>query len=249
MIGCPFVLPIYWTLILTEIIIMGFFAMSFNLLMGFTGLLSFGQAGFFGVGAYGVGLILTRGGESLFLAMAAGVLCAAAAALLIGYLCVRRDEIYFAMITLGFGMMLYTIAHNWIELTGGSDGLPLLSVPPLRLFGMELSLFDPVNMYFMVLVICALVAAWSICCKYLPSLLSAGSAYKASSVKPIMDCRTLLKSWAMPPASTPTASIFCDWRSISWSFIFSVMSRTIATNWFFCGLNASTSKCLFNSAA
>ena len=65
--GCPFVLPIYWTLILTEIIIMGFFAMSFNLLLGFTGLLSFGQAGFFGMGAYGVGLILTRGGESLLL--------------------------------------------------------------------------------------------------------------------------------------------------------------------------------------
>ena len=68
---CPFVLPVYWTLILTEILIMGFFAMSFNLLLGYTGLLSFGQAGFFGVGAYGVGLMLTHGGESLFLALAA----------------------------------------------------------------------------------------------------------------------------------------------------------------------------------
>jgi branched-chain amino acid transport system permease protein len=153
---CPFILPIYWTFILTEIVIMGFFAMSFNLLLGFTGLLSFGQAGFFGVGAYSVGLVLTHGGESLFIAMTVGVLLAALVALLIGYLCVRRDEIYFAMITLGFGMMLYTIAHNWIELTGGSDGLPLLSVPPLRLFGMELSLFDPVNMYYLVLVVCAL---------------------------------------------------------------------------------------------
>jgi branched-chain amino acid transport system permease protein len=159
LIGCPFILPIYWTLILTEIVIMGFFAMSFNLLLGYTGLLSFGQAGFFGVGAYGVGLILMSGGESLFIAMAVGVLSAAFAALLIGYLCVRRDEIYFAMITLGFGMMLYTIAHSWIELTGGSDGLPILSLPPLRLLGMELSLFDPVNIYFLVVVVCAL-GAW-----------------------------------------------------------------------------------------
>ena len=74
---------------------------------------------------------------------------------MIGFLCVRRDEIYFAMITLGFGMMLYTVAHNWIELTGGSDGLPLLTVPPLRLFGLELSLFEPATMYFTVLVVCS----------------------------------------------------------------------------------------------
>jgi branched-chain amino acid transport system permease protein len=152
---CPFVLPVYWTLILTEILIMGFFAMSFNLLLGYTGLLSFGQAGFFGVGAYCVGLMLTHGGESLFLALAAGTLTAAVASLMIGFLCVRRDEIYFAMITLGFGMMLYTVAHNWIELTGGSDGLPLLTVPPLRLFGLELSLFEPATMYFTVLVVCS----------------------------------------------------------------------------------------------
>jgi branched-chain amino acid transport system permease protein len=78
---------------LTEILIMGFFAMSFNLLLGYTGLLSFGQAGFFGVGAYGVVLMLTHGGESLFLALAAGTLSATVAALVIGYLCVRRDEI------------------------------------------------------------------------------------------------------------------------------------------------------------
>jgi branched-chain amino acid transport system permease protein len=155
LIFCPFVLPIYWTLILTEILIMGFFAMSFNLLLGFTGLLSFGQAGFFGVGAYGVGLTLSKGGDSLFVALGVGVLAAAAAALIIGYLCVRRDEIYFAMITLGFGMMLYTLAHNWIELTGGSDGLPLLAIPQLSLPGLELSLFNPMTMYFMVLVVCA----------------------------------------------------------------------------------------------
>ena len=143
----PFVLPIYWLIILTEIIIMGFFAMSFNLLFGFTGLLSFGQAGFFGVGAYCTALLIQNGVESLTLILSAAVFGALLAALVIGFLCVKRDEIYFAMITLGFGMMLYTIAHNWIGVTGGSDGLPLCTIPAVKLMGWEVSLYDPRWMY------------------------------------------------------------------------------------------------------
>lgn len=149
--ACPLILPVYWTLILTEILIMGLFAMSFNLLLGYTGLLSFGQAGFFGVGAYTTALFLSKGGSSLLLSLAFAMAAGAATAVVIGYLCVRRDEIYFAMITLGFGMMLFTVAHNWIELTGGSDGLPLMDMPQLRLFGAELSLFDPKIMFLFVL--------------------------------------------------------------------------------------------------
>jgi len=153
---CPYVLPIYWTMILTEILIMGLLAMGFNLLLGYTGLLSFGQAGFFGVGAYAAALAISKGGMSIILALAVAVLASAAVAAVIGFLCVRRDEIYFAMITLGFGMMLYTVAHNWIELTGGSDGLPLMIIPPLRFFGREISLFSPENMYTFVLSVTAL---------------------------------------------------------------------------------------------
>jgi branched-chain amino acid transport system permease protein len=66
---------------------------------------------------------------------------------------VRRDEIYFAMLTLGFGMMLFTVAHNWRELTGGSDGLPVFSVPPVRFMGWEFSLLSPENMYFFTLLV------------------------------------------------------------------------------------------------
>lgn len=152
----PFVLPVYWTMILTEILIMGLLAMSFNLLFGYTGLLSFGQAGFFGVGAYATALFLSKGGTSLLLSLLAALGAGALAALVIGYLCVRRDEIYFAMITLGFGMMLYTVAHNWLSLTGGSDGLPLLNVPALNLLGKEFSLFDPNVMYLFVLTVTGL---------------------------------------------------------------------------------------------
>jgi len=134
-------------------LIMVLFAMSFNLLLGYSGLLSFGQAGFFGVGSYTTALLILKGWQSLTLIMLAGIFSAALAAAVIGYLCVRRDEIYFAMITLGFGMMLFTIAHNWIELTGGSDGLPLAVIPSLRLPGLELSLFDPRNMYLFILAV------------------------------------------------------------------------------------------------
>ena len=162
LIACPFLLPTYWTFIFGEILIMVLFAMSFNLLLGYSGLLSFGQAGFFGVGAYAAALLILQGWHSLTLILLAGLAAAGLAALVIGYLCVRRDEIYFAMITLGFGMMLFTIAHNWIELTGGSDGLPLGELPALRLPGMEFSLFDPRVMYLFILfvVLCAIFFLW-----------------------------------------------------------------------------------------
>jgi branched-chain amino acid transport system permease protein len=164
LVAAPFVLPVYWTIILTEIFIMGLFAMSFNLLLGYTGLLSFGQAGFFGVGAYAAALLILNDCSSLWLILGAGILGGGVAAAVIGYFCVKRDEIYFAMITLGFGMMLYTIAHNWIEVTGGSDGLPIYMVPPLRLGGMEITLFEPRNMYLFVLLmgLAGIILLWRV---------------------------------------------------------------------------------------
>ncbi len=156
MIVLSFILPIYAIMVMTEILIMGFFAMSFNIIFGYTGLLSFGQAGFFGVGAYTTALIIMHGGQSLILAVAAGGVTAAIVAAAIGFLCVKRNEIYFAMITLAFGMMLYTIAHNWIQVTGGSDGLPLMNIPSLHLLGAEISLFEPRNMYLFVLAVTSL---------------------------------------------------------------------------------------------
>ncbi|MBN2232226.1 MAG: branched-chain amino acid ABC transporter permease [Deltaproteobacteria bacterium] len=151
--AAPLVMPVYWTIILTEIFIMGLFAMSFNLLLGYTGLLSFGQAGFFGVGAYAAALLILNNCSSLGLILAAGILGGGVAAAVIGYFCVKRDEIYFAMITLGFGMMLYTIAHNWIEVTGGSDGLPVSAVPAFGFAGLEIQLAEPRNMYLFVLAV------------------------------------------------------------------------------------------------
>lgn len=156
----PAVFPVYWTMVLTEIFIMALFAMSFNLLFGYTGLLSFGQGGFFGLGAYGAALVLVNGPTSLILAFLAGTGAAAVAALVIGFLSVRRDEIFFAILTLGFGMMLYTLAHNWRAVTGGSDGMAVFNIPPLSLGSWETSLFRPATMYRFTLLIVALGIAF-----------------------------------------------------------------------------------------
>lgn len=152
----PAAFPIYWTLVLTEIFIMALFAMSFNLLFGYTGLLSFGQGGFFGLGAYGAALVLVHGPSSLILAFVAGTGAAALAALVIGFLSVRRDEIFFAILTLGFGMMLFTLAHSWRAVTGGSDGMAVFNIPPLSLGSWEATLFQPTTMYRFTLLTVAL---------------------------------------------------------------------------------------------
>jgi branched-chain amino acid transport system permease protein len=156
LVAAPFFLSIYGVIVLTEILTMSLFALSFNLLFGYTGLLSFGQAGFFGSGAYFAVLTLIHGPDSLWAALAAAVIGSAVLAAAIGWLCVRLDEIYFAILTLGFGMMLFTIAHNWRSVTGGSDGLGNFTLPGLNLFGHEVSLFHPVSFYFLVLLIVAL---------------------------------------------------------------------------------------------
>ncbi len=156
--AAPFFLSTYWILILTEILTMSLFAMSFNLLFGYTGLLSFGQAGIFGAGGYLAVLSLLHGPSSLWGAFAAALAGSALISLVIGWFCVRRDEIYFAILTLGFGMMLFTVAHNWRSLTGGSDGLGGFTLPPLDLFVWRGSLADPRHFYFLVLAV-ALIGA------------------------------------------------------------------------------------------
>lgn len=160
----PLLIPIYWTMILTEILIMGLMAVSFNLLLGYTGLLSFGQGAFFGVGAYTTALLLQSGMQNLFLILLAGMLTAAMAGLIVGFFSVKLDEIFFAMITLGFGMLFFSLAHNWIAVTGGSDGLPVFALPSLNLFGWNLSFYAPVNMYYLVffLVTLGIIFLWLI---------------------------------------------------------------------------------------
>ena len=106
-----------------QVLVLALFAMGFNLLFGYTGLLSFGHAGFYAAGAYAAGLLLMRTPLSLLPSILGGALFAGALGAVIGFFCVRRTRIYFAMLSLAFGMMVYALAFDWRSVTGGDDGL------------------------------------------------------------------------------------------------------------------------------
>ncbi len=106
-----------------QILIMGIFAMSLNLLIGYTGMVSFGHAAYFGVGAYTLGILLQKTGAGLIPALLLAVAFAALAALIIGFFCVRLGTIYFSMLTLAFAQIVYTVVIRWTALTGGDQGL------------------------------------------------------------------------------------------------------------------------------
>ena len=107
----------------SRVLILGLAAMSLNFLLGFTGVLSFGHAAYFGLGVYGVGLTIKYLVPSTLIGMAVGVIVGAIAAAFIGLLIVRLRGIYFAMVTIAFGQVFYFIAYRWNSVTGGDDGL------------------------------------------------------------------------------------------------------------------------------
>jgi branched-chain amino acid transport system permease protein len=121
----PFWLPLLggYTALASKVLVFGLAAMGLNLLLGFTGVLSFGHAAYFGLGAYGAGLTLRYLVHSTPLAMIAGVLFGGLAGTLFGTLIVRRRGVYFAMCTIAFGQIWYYIAYSWNGFTGGFDGL------------------------------------------------------------------------------------------------------------------------------
>jgi branched-chain amino acid transport system permease protein len=129
------------------------FACAFNLLLGFTGLLSFGHAAFLGSAAYVTGWLVRTAGWSPELGILAGVVIAAAMGLLVGLIAIRRQGIYFAMITLAMAQMIYFVCLQ-VPFTGGEDGLQ--GVPRGKLFGL-FSLGNDIAMYYVVLAVFAAV--------------------------------------------------------------------------------------------
>jgi branched-chain amino acid transport system permease protein len=121
----PFWLPLLggYTALAGRVLVFGLAAMALNLLLGFTGVLSFGHAAYFGLGAYGAGLTLRYLVHSTPLAMLAGTLLGGVAGTLFGLLIVRRRGVYFAMCTIAFGQLWYYLAYSWNSFTGGFDGL------------------------------------------------------------------------------------------------------------------------------
>jgi branched-chain amino acid transport system permease protein len=129
LVAIPFVLPQFYLLLSIEILIMGLFAVGFNLLMGYAGMVSFGHAAFYSVGAYACGLLLKKAELALPLAFLAGPVAATLFAVVIGFFCIRLTRIYFSMLTLAFSQIVWATAHKWYGLTGGDNGLVGIPVP------------------------------------------------------------------------------------------------------------------------
>ena len=135
-----------------KIMIMAIFAMSLDLLVGHTGLVSLGHAAYFGLAAYMLALITPKyEAASLWLTLPVAIVAAAAAALVIGFLVVRTGGVYFIMVTLAFAQMLYSLFHD-TKLGGGSDGIYINIRPELTVGSIKpLDLEDPVQFYYLVL--------------------------------------------------------------------------------------------------
>jgi branched-chain amino acid transport system permease protein len=132
----PFVLPEFWQRFATEILIWGLLAMSSDILIGYTGMVSFGHSAFFGLGMYGAAAaLLTVRPPNLWLALATGLLAAAVVAACVAFFATRLREIYFSIATFVFSQIFYVIIFTWTDVTGGENGLtfrqPAFSVPGL----------------------------------------------------------------------------------------------------------------------
>ena len=126
----PLVLPTFYVWLLVEMLAFALFATSLHLLMGTGGMVSFGHAAYFGLGAYGAALLMKSAGLPMPLAFLAAPVLAAAVSVVFGFFSVRLTSIYFAMLTLAFAQIVFAIVHQWYEVTGGDNGLLGVWPPP-----------------------------------------------------------------------------------------------------------------------
>ncbi len=152
----PLVSGNFVTYLAIRVMLLGIFAIGYDLLLGQTGLLSFGHGAFYAAGAYGLGLFSLHVSDHPLLGIAVGVAAAAALAVAIGFLSVRSSEVYFSMLTLAFGMMVFALVWNAREITGGDDGLIGIMRRPIALpGGVRLPIAREAQFYFLVLALFA----------------------------------------------------------------------------------------------
>jgi branched-chain amino acid transport system permease protein len=152
----PLVLPPFWQRFVTEILIWGLLAMSSDILIGYTGMVSFGHSAFFGLGMYGAAAaLLTVKPPSLWLALLYGLVAAGGAAVFVAYFATRLRDIYFAISTLVFSQIFYVIIFTWTEVTGGENGLTF-SQPRLSILGLWSDRFTPTTFHWFVLAVVVL---------------------------------------------------------------------------------------------
>jgi branched-chain amino acid transport system permease protein len=147
-----------YTALATRVLVLGLGAMSVNFLLGFTGVLSFGHAAWFGLGAYGAGLTLKFIAPSTPLSILFGTLLGGLAGALLGTLIVGRRGVYFAMVTIAFGEVFYYIAFRWSSLTGGDDGLRGFSRQPLDFALFKINILSSSNNFYYFVLFCFALA-------------------------------------------------------------------------------------------
>lgn len=153
----PLIMP-YEALAL-NILIFGLYAVGFNLLFGYTGLLSFGHAAFFGVGSYLTGITIVHFGLPWWAAIVAGTVASGVVGLVIGFLAIRTRGIYFSMVTLALGQIVYYAFYKAERWTGGENGLRGVNVEQINVFGLTLDFVNPLTKYYVLYVFVAL-ALW-----------------------------------------------------------------------------------------
>ncbi|MBX9589682.1 MAG: branched-chain amino acid ABC transporter permease [Hyphomonadaceae bacterium] len=142
-----------------NVLIYGTFAVGYNLLFGYTGLLSFGHAAFFGSGAYLTGMSIVHFGANWLLALTTGITGALLLALVMGTLSIRTRGIYFSMVTLALAQLVYYTALQASSWTGGENGLRGFTVSRIDVFGLQIDFLNPLHKYYVVLIFTAL-ALW-----------------------------------------------------------------------------------------
>jgi branched-chain amino acid transport system permease protein len=144
-----------------NVLVYGVLAVGYNLLFGYTGMLSFGHAAFFGAGAYIAGIAIAKFGVPWYAAVPLGVLGGGFLAFIIGALSTRTRGIYFSMVTLALAQLIYYVALQASSWTGGENGLRGLTVDKINLFGWSINFLDPVNKYYILMIFAAL-ALWAV---------------------------------------------------------------------------------------
>ncbi|HZW36897.1 MAG: branched-chain amino acid ABC transporter permease [Deltaproteobacteria bacterium] len=151
----PFLVDLFYQSFLTEILVWVLFAISFDLIFGYTGLLSFGQALFFGLGGYAVAIPILKLGWGTGTGLLLSVLVPALFAVLVGYFSVKMSGIHFVIITIIFALIGSTLGESWAWLTGGADGL-VFPAAPIDFGFFQLDLMDIRSTYYLVLAVVAL---------------------------------------------------------------------------------------------
>ena len=139
----------YWVTLLTQMLIFGVLAMSLDILLGYTGLSSFGHAGFFGVAGYAVAILSTRYKMGFLFCLMSGISLSVLISLIFGFLVAHAAGVYFLIITLALGMVLWGLAFRWVSMTGGDNGISGIARPDI---GLPISLKDPITFYYFILV-------------------------------------------------------------------------------------------------